>query len=267
MTKPSSPRDVDQMRRNLFRRSADPDVLAEEQGLGHPIRELDGTTRPVSAEWRLKDRTAAFQTAVANVAYIWRDSDRTDRLGPVPAWFAQRRDDLVAFGQIAPKSAPSWVTGNPFRVWAEADTATHATGEPTAVAAWHTLLELPIDIDQAAWEQLVTIFVERHLVRRGAVVAYAVHALRDDLGGWSVKPHVHLIVTARRWRTGRGQGERMSRWLGSWTTQERLARRWRGWCGLARVRDVRRSEQVGRAVPWMLGNHDLRHTMATIIKG
>ena len=223
MTLYISKTDVDAMKRILFARPRD------RQTGDHP----DFKVRPISAAWRLDDRTAADKTAVANVAYIWRDSSPADRLGPMPAAFAERRCELRGAGLILPASAPVWAT-NGYVIWDEADVATVATGDPTAVAAWHVMMEIPATIRPERWTWLVTGFVERELAGRGAAVAWANHALQGD-DGWIVKPHAHLIVTARHWRREHRQGQRHPAWIGSWEAQKRLEFAWRRRCGAVRT--------------------------------
>ncbi|MCH2239541.1 MAG: MobA/MobL family protein [Blastomonas sp.] len=207
--------DVDAMKRILFARPRDRQVG------DHP----DFKVRPISEAWRLDRRMPAYKTAVANVAYIWRDSDAADRFGAMPAKFVERRCELRGAGLILPASAPVWATTG-YTIWEEADAATVATGDPTAVAAWHVMAEIPALIRPDLWARVVTGFVERELAGRGAAVAWAIHALHgaDD---WIVKPHAHLIVTARHWRHDQRQGRRHPAWIGSWAAQKRLEFAWR----------------------------------------
>lgn len=209
-------------RRALFARPRDrrPD--------DHP----DFKIRPISEKWRLVHRMPAYKTAVSNVAYIWRDSRPVDRFGPMPAKFEQRRCELRGAGLMLPASAPVWAT-NFYTVWEEADAAAVATDDPTTVAAWHVMMEIPTSVRSSLWRWLVTGFVEKELVGRGAAVAWAVHAL-SGAEGWIIKPHGHLIVSARHWRHGPRHGERHPAWIGSWNAQKRLEAAWRRRCGAAR---------------------------------
>ena len=222
MTPTVTKADVDAMKRILFARPRDrrPD--------DHP----DFKVRPISEAWRLVHRMPAYKTAVSNAAYIWRDSAPVDRFGPMPAKFAERRCELRGAGLILPASAPVWATTG-YTIWEEGDAATVATRDPTAVAAWHVMMEIPLTIRPDWWAWLVTGFVERELAARGAAVAWAIHALQGD-DGWIVKPHVHLIVTARHWRHDHRQGQRHPAWIGSWDAQKRLEFAWRRRCGAAR---------------------------------
>lgn len=184
----------------------------------------DFRVRPISREWRLDARTPAYQTATSNVAYIWRDSTPVDRIGPMPASFAQRRCELRGAGLILPPNAPLWATDG-YTIWEEADLAAQSTGDPTAVAAWHVMMEIPEMIRAGWWSWLVTGFVERELAGKGAAVAWAIHALSGE-GEWLVKPHCHLVVTARHWRHDARQGRRHPAWIGSTAAQRRLKFAW-----------------------------------------
>ncbi len=215
--------DIAAMKRTLFARPRD----------RRPDDQPDFKVRPISEEWRLVHRMPAYKSAVSNVAYIWRDSGPTDRFGPMPAAFAGRRCELRGAGLILPASAPVWsATG--YTVWEEADAATVATGDPTAVAAWHVMLEIPLSIRLDRWKWLVTGFVERELAGRGAATAWAIHALQGD-NDWIAKPHAHLIVTARHWRHDHRRGQRHPAWIGSWEAQKRLEFAWRRRCGIMRT--------------------------------
>ncbi|WP_375271096.1 MobA/MobL family protein [Sphingomonas sp.] len=214
--------EVEAAKRNLFARPRD------RRPNDHP----DFKVRPISEAWRLVHRMPAYKTAVSNTAYIWRDSAPVDRFGPMPAKFAERRCELRGAGLILPASAPDWATID-YTIWEEADAATMATGDPTAVAAWHVMMEIPVTIRPDRWKWLVTGFAERELAARGAAVAWAIHALQGD-DGWIVNPHAHLIVTARYWRHDHRQGQRHPAWIGSWEAQKRLEFAWRRRCGMAR---------------------------------
>ena len=210
--------DVDAMKRILFARQ-------RERQIGD---HSDFKVRPISEAWRLDRRMPAYKTAVANVAYIWRDSDAADRFGPMPAKFAKRRCELRGTGLILPASAPVWATKG-YTLWEEADAATVATGDPTAVAAWHVLMEIPASIPPRLWMRLLTGFIESELSGRGAAVAWAIHALQGH-EEWMVQPHAHLVVAARHWRHDCRQGQRHPAWIGSWAGQKRLEFVWRRRC-------------------------------------
>lgn len=222
MTPTITKADVDAMKRTLFARSRD----------RRPDDQPDFKVRPISEEWRLVHRMPAYKSAVSNTAYIWRDSAPIDRFGPMPVKFAERRYELRGAGLILPASAPVWASTG-YTIWEEADIATVATGDPTAVAAWHVMMEIPLAIRPERWSWLVTGFVERELAGRGAAVAWAIHALQGA-EDWIVRPHAHLIVTARHWRHDHRQGRRHPAWIGSWGAQKRLEFAWRRRCGAAR---------------------------------
>ena len=221
MTPDITKADVDAMKRVLFARPR------ERQHDDHP----DFKVRPISAAWRSEDRLPAYKTAIANAAYIWRDSSPVDRMGPMPAAFAARRYELRGAGLLLPASAPDWAAQD-YTIWKEADAASVATGDPTAIAAWHVIMEIPESIRSDWWIWLVTGFVEQELAGRGAAVAWAIHALQGD-DGWIAKPHAHLIVTARHWRHDHRQGQRHPAWIGSWKRQKRLEFAWRRRCATA----------------------------------
>ena len=186
-----------------------------------------------------QDRYRAVLQAAINVhrdvQYIWRDSTGADRFGAMPSWFGQRRYDLRSAGLLLPHSAPQWASSD-YELWDRIDAATAATGDPTAVSAWHILAEMPKGLDPQWWDWLAVTFAERNLVRVGAPVAYAVHALAAPDGGWAIAPHVHLVVPARRYRSGARHGERMPAWAGCDAAHFRLERAWRTACGHARVK-------------------------------
>lgn len=205
--------DIDAMKRKLFAQPRD-----------RRAGQVDFKVRPISQEWRYNNRLPAYKTAVANVAYIWRDSNVADRFGSMPGSFAERRYELRGAGLLLPASSPVWAAKN-YAVWAEADAATVATGDHTAVSAWHVLLQIPERIAAAHWTWLVTSFFEQELVTRGAAVAWAIHALEGN-NGWIVNPHAHAVVTARHWRHDGRHGQRHPAWIGSWAAQKRLEHAW-----------------------------------------
>lgn len=239
--------EVEAFRRRLLHYT-DADAAMDEAGFGHPDGQVGFNVRPVSEEWRLFGRKPAYKTARANVQYIWRESDGADRFGRMPAWFAQRRYDLRAAGLMLPNSAPLWASED-YELWDRIDAATVATGDPTAVSAWHIIAQLPSGVDEHWWEWMVRSFIQRELVRRGAPVAYAVHALAASAGHWVIAPHAHLVVAARRFRPGKRHGALMPAWAGSWSQHWRLQQAWRRHCGLSGVTDVRASLSDWR-VPW-----------------
>lgn len=235
-------------RRRLMRH-VDADAALDEAGFGHLDTGVDFNVRPISEEWRLVGRKPAYRTARANVAYIWRDSDGEDRFGPMPLWFAQRRYDLRAAGLILPNNAPAWAYAG-YELWDRVDTATAKTGDSTAVSAWHIVAGLSADVGPAWWEWLVRTYIKQELTPRGAPVAYAVHALRAHGGDWAIAPHAHIVVGARRFRSGARHGERVPSWAGSWQQHWRLEQAWRQLSGLARIREGKNVDARYTA-PWI----------------
>lgn len=185
---------------------------------------LDFKIRPISQEWRSVGKAPAYKTAVANVCYIWRRPDGVDRFGPMPAHFAQAYD-LRSCGLLLPRSAPAWA-GEDFAIWAEADEAVVATGDPTEIAAWHLMGQIPGSVDPREWDATARSFLQRELVDRGAPVAYAVHALRGGDDTWLIEPHLHAIVAARQYRHDALHGERHPIWLARAASHVRAAARW-----------------------------------------
>jgi len=211
-----SQEDIAAMKRILFKRGDRDDES----------RPLDFAIRPISLCWRAMGRMPAYKTATSNAAYIMRDDGVTDRFGSMPQAFATRRYELRAGGLLLPNSAPKWAE-EPYRIWQEADAATDATGDPTAVSAWHVMCEIPKGLSANAWERLVREFVGSEIVAKGAAAQWAIHAVEGDEGTWIVAPHAHVIVSARRWRHDARHGERHSGWAGEWAVQTRLAAAWR----------------------------------------
>jgi hypothetical protein len=194
-----------------------------------PPDAIDFKVRPISEDWMLVDRMPAYKTATCNAAYIWRDSDVADRFGPMPGKFAERRCELRGAGLLLPANAPLWTTEG-YRIWQDADQAAFATGNPTAVSAWHVMAQIPETVSPSHWRWMVTGFLQRELSEKGAAVAWAIHALEGDDGDWLVSPHWHSIVTARRWKTGAAKGERHPAWIASSEQQRRLGAAWRRRC-------------------------------------
>ena len=188
----------------------------------------DINIRPVSEAWRtpaFNERQPAYRSAVANAAYIWRDSDAVDETGAMPRNFAERRFELISSGLLLPASAPLWATRG-YQIWEEADRAARRSGDPTEVRAWHVIMALP-GILRPFWTDIVTSFADRELVSKGAAVAYAIHACEAGDGGWLVKPHCHLVVTARHWRHDSRLGERHPAWIANRAQQQRMCTHWR----------------------------------------
>ncbi|KQM65896.1 hypothetical protein ASE75_06635 [Sphingomonas sp. Leaf17] len=199
-----------------------------------PADAIDFKVRPISEDWMLIDRMPAYKTATCNVAYIWRDSDVADRFGPMPPTFAERRYELRGSGLLLPQNAPLWATKD-YQIWQDADQAALATGDPTAVSAWHVMLQIPETVSPKWWHWMLTGFLHKELAGRGAAVAWAIHALEGDDKRWLVSPHAHAIVTARHWKSGAAKGQRHPAWIGSWEQQRRLGSAWRRRCETANL--------------------------------
>jgi MobA/MobL family len=168
-------------------------------------------------------------TALASYLYIHRIGGR-DHLGPLPSDYLVKADDLIASGRRHPlKGAPvSMRSGS--HIWAEADAATH--DDLAHAAAVHVILTLP-DIPQKGWQPLVERFVDDHLVNLGHVVDFAIHAKQDLSGtGWATHPHVHLLCSARRFKSDQRKGQRMRVWLYSKPQIEFLETAWLAVSGL-----------------------------------
>jgi hypothetical protein len=207
--------DIDAMKRALGLLPKDP---------AHPAFNV----RPISEAWRWRDRRPGYRTATANVAYIWRRDDVEDRFGSMPPRFADRRSELQASGLSLPSSAPKWARQD-FAIWQEADEIVDRRDDVTMVRAWHVVMEIPAAVAATNWKTLVSTFIDRELVVRGAVVAWAIHGEGD--GARSLKNvHAHLIVTALRWRHDHRHGQRHSVWSGSWGRQTSLEMAWRRAC-------------------------------------
>ncbi len=200
----------------------------------------DFKIRPVSEDWRYVGRVPAYRTMTANVAYIWRDSAPVDRFGPMPARFAERRFELKGAGLALPATAPRWAVTNPYQIWEEADEVTAASGDPTALAGWHVMMQIPKHIRPENWRWMVEGFVQSQFVAKGAAVAWAIHAVEGGDGDWIIQPHAHLIVTGRHWRHDYRRGRRHPNWIASWAQQKKIEFAWRRRC--ATLRDL---ESVG----------------------
>jgi len=188
--------------------------------------------RPISIKWRsdngLVTRKPAYRTAIANVAYVWRDSQQIDQFGKMPLAFEARRFEIVHAGMMLPKSAPLWACREPYSIWREADYHSSQEADPCALSAWHVVLSLPTEA-RDGWKALVERFVGDQLVGRGAAVAWAIHACQGEDGDWLVHPHAHLIVSARTWRRTSDWGKRQTHWLGNRAQQARFKSRWQDW--------------------------------------
>jgi hypothetical protein len=147
----------------------------------------------------------------------------------MPARFADRRCELRGAGLLLPANAPLWATEG-YRIWQDADEAAFATGDPTAVSAWHVMAQIPETVSPSHWRWMFTGFLQRELVRNGAAVAWALHSLQGESSDWLVSPHGHAIVTARHWKAGAAKGQRHPAWIASSEQQRRLGAAWRQRC-------------------------------------
>ena len=115
------------------------------------------------------------------------------------------------------------------------------TDDPTELSAWHVVMDLPTKLPPARWQDFVTGFVERELTAKGAVVAWAIHAVEAADGSWLVRPHLHLCVTAKMWRHNSRHGRRHIAWLGNWARQRSFELAWRRACRLSEAMRAWRS--------------------------
>lgn len=149
------------------------------------------------------------RTAVASALYITR-REGADRFGQLPDGYMSKADDLVAFGRRHPlqKFPPQYRAGP--LIWEEADAA--AALDPADAAGIHIVASLP-GMAPEQWRPLIERFLDDHLVVKGMVIDWAIHAKRDDDGGWATHPHVHMIASSRRWRHDIRKGQRQRTWL------------------------------------------------------
>lgn len=170
------------------------------------------------------------RTAVASALYITR-TEGQDRFGSLPNAYMAKADDLVAFGRRHPvqKFPPQFRTG--LLIWEEADAA--AALDPADAAAVHLIASLP-GMAPEQWCRLVERFIDDHLVVRGAVVDFAIHAKRDG-AQWATHPHVHMIVTARRYRSDMKKGQRQKTWLHNARQIDQVEDAWLAATGLQRL--------------------------------
>lgn len=182
------------------------------EGLARPRPPFNA--RPVCAAGRESRSTegpySTHYTSTASYLYINRLSG-SDRFGKVPDGYVDR-GDLFANGRCHPqqKMPPHLRHGD--ALWRDADEAAALEG-PQAVSATHIVVDLPPEADPARWTWLVEAYAYRHLVDKGMIVDWAVHAKRDAAGGWSGTPHAHLLATARFWRPNGRAGGRQWQWL------------------------------------------------------
>lgn len=171
------------------------------------------------------------RTAVASALYITR-TEGEDRLGPLPNGYMSKASDLVASGRRHPVQHFPAKYRDGLLIWQEADAA--AAVDPTDAAGVHIVASLP-GMAPGEWPRLIERFVDETLVARGMVVDWALHAQRDDGDRWVVHPHVHMIVTARRYRQDIRKGQRQKTWLYSARQIDDVEDAWLSCTGLQRV--------------------------------
>jgi hypothetical protein len=177
-----------------------------------------------------KDLRCTHRTAYASYCYIRRTPD-ADVHGPMPTEWATR-DDLVATGREFPASAPAWARTGP-QIWLEADASVtpERAGEPSA---FHIVMALP-EMGVDGWRYLIECFCDRVITSKGMIADWAIHAKKSEDGEWAIRPHVHLLVSARTYRKDRRPGRRHPRWFGS--TNDHLAAQ-RAWEDIAGLKPV-----------------------------
>lgn len=149
------------------------------------------------------------RTAVASALYITR-TEGADIFGQLPNGYMSKASDLVATGRRHPIQRFPAKYRDGLLIWREADAA--AALDPTDAVGIHIVASLP-GMAPEEWPRLIERFIDETLVARGMLADWAIHAQRDDNGGWAVHPHAHMIVTARRFRTDIRKGQRHKSWL------------------------------------------------------
>lgn len=149
------------------------------------------------------------KTATASSLYINR-IEGEDRYGPLPSGYMAKAGDLIGAGRRHPlQHFPPQYRSGPL-IWEEADAA--AAIDPDDAAGVHIVASLPGMVPEQ-WPRLVERFIDDNLVALGMVVDWAIHARRDEDGGWATHPHVHMIASARRFRNDMRKGQRQRTWL------------------------------------------------------
>jgi MobA/MobL family len=166
-------------------------------------------------------------TATATALYMTRTRG-SDRFGVLPTSYLAKAADLVAHGRRYPLSRPPLRFQDGPVIWQEADDAAALSAGP---AALHGILTLP-SASEHRWERLLVEFIDAEITSKGAVTDWAIHALEDDDGGWKVHPHVHLLITCRRWRHDKQDraGRPQPQW---WATKDQRTALSSAWCRAA----------------------------------
>lgn len=169
--------------------------------------------RPVCAAGRESRSSegpyATHYTSTASYLYMHRLSG-SDRFGPVPDGYVMR-DDLIASGRCHPQKLPPRLRSGD-TLWREADDAAALEG-PRAISATHIVADLPRDADTARSIWLVERYAYAHLVDKGMVVDWVIHAPKASADTPAAPVHVHLLATARFWRPTGRFGSRQWQWL------------------------------------------------------
>jgi MobA/MobL family len=153
------------------------------------------------------------RTAAASYLYIRREAG-SDSIGPLPPAYLEKRHDLVDMGRAYPRNTPPALREGRL-LWDEADSAAlrHDIGDASAT---HIVASLPSAMTSPEWRELVTKWALEALVSEGMIADWCIHALADpDTGKWTVKPHVHVLATARDFKPGLRRGRRQFAWLKS----------------------------------------------------
>lgn len=177
----------------------------------HDVRPFN--VRPVCAAGRSDQSAtgpyATHYTATASFLYMMR-TPGSDHFGPVPdAYLA--KDDLFRTGRFYPEHRMPPALKSGLALWSEADNAAAEIGAEE-VSAIHIVGTLPLNVEPGRWPMLVKRYCFDHIVSQGMIVDWAIHAKADE-DGWAVRPHVHLLTTARFWRANARKGDRQRAWF------------------------------------------------------
>lgn len=177
-----------------------------------------------------EDFRATYRSAKANFLYTVRINGEDER-GPTPD-FAAKSADLVDHGREAPTRGPG-PSLEGVALWEAADRAARDHC-PQHATAFHLIGTLPPDGDPASWRALIQNFCQTEFCMNGMIADWAIHALADDAGSWKIAPHVHIILTARGWRSGGGRrpGQRNIAWLSRETQHRALRQSWSDTTGI-----------------------------------